>query len=706
MTENEKAIINSDRSTKYVRYEFPDLDIEDITAERIYQESLSLEESIFDGDELRFGMCNGSLFKTRVANSLDDIDNEKMNVYVHYTNEELGELDLEFGKYIVVNTERTSDRRWRDITATDYMSLFDVDVADWYINTMFIDVQAEYTLKQFREALFNYIGVQYEDVTLCNDDFTVKKTISPQSLIGRELLEMICELNGCFGHFDWTGTLRFVTLQYDGSYETINTYKQDGCNYDDYDTPVYTSVLVKDEDGNEIAHYPRTIGNNKYVIENNIFLFGLNAFDTEVVANNLYDNIKYISYRRNTTNVYGRVYMPLGQRYLVRTKTYVDTTEIDTSFYSFVLKRNIEGIQAMFSTLEATGERNQSEGRSLTSDINSLRNRTNVIQANIDSINNRTQMYLIYDNIDPYSIEDNETIIDIQFNTNKKAFVIFHTSVIFTLETNSSEIENIMNFYDGDVSFQFYINDEPVIDYVPKVTYQDGTYTIHLDYSYYNQITDETQDQTFRVVCTVADCVVTIPTYRIHGYLTADGLYLGSGWDGRINVLDEIEYFTLNLPINMTDSVEITTRNEVFNVINQNVNMLSFNNIIPRVQDTIGDILGMVYSTIVNISLLTYTATITNNTFMAGDVITPKMNGVSSVDVAYQGDVTFTVSFDNGTTWKSYVSGQWIEGTSMTVAEIESIPPSAWNNNAQIKATIADDGISNLKELIVEGGTI
>lgn len=705
MTYLEKQIVDAHSTFKQIKLVFPNDDIDDIENSQIYLDSLSIQESICDDSNLKFGKCNASLFKIRVADFLNDIDGLNMNVYITFINEDLGVVEnIPFGKYIVQSAERTSDRRWRDITAVDYMSKFDVDVSDWYINTMFINKDATYTLKAFREALCNYIGVEYEDVTLPNDETIIKKSISPTTLLARELLENICELNGCYGHFDWTGTLTFISLNINSTTETINRYPQDGCEYKDFDTRFISGVIADDENGDEIGHYPYETGTHPYAIENNSLLFGMSKFDAEWVCTRLYKANRYVNWRPSKVKVFSKIYMPLGQRILVRAKTYDGTTEVDTSFYTYVLKREIQGIQSMFSTIESP-EITENKSSGLTSEIKSIQNRLNVVKEDVNTLNSKIQYYILYDNEDPYFVDDNETIIEIPFKTFRKGYIIFHSSVIFNLETTDEEVENIMNFNDGDVLFQFVINDEPILGYVPKVTYQDGTYTIHLDYSYYNEIENETTEQTFKVVCTVSNCEVSIPTYRIHGYLTSDGLY-ASGWDGRIIAEDEFENIELDMTPSIRDTYDVTVRNENMRTYTQALSSISLDGIVPTITDSIGQLLGMIFSTIVNVNLLSYTATISDNTFVAGEIITPKIHNINSVSVISQGDVSFAVSFDSGTTWNEYANGQWVPGATMTKAEIESVPNSAWVGDAMIKAIIADDDISNLTQIVIEGGIL
>ena len=448
-TDNEKAIINSGSSFKEIRLEFPDHEIEDIENNQVYLDAMSLEESIFEGDVLKFGECNGSLFKIRVADFDEDIQNARMNVYVHYTNENLGEVDVPFGKYIVSSVERTSDRRWRDITATDYMSKFDVDIVDWYNSTLYPTSETTRTVKEIRTMLCSYIGVTqatsneydestydgvinyrghgidfsfrpeedfatylnldngkisvftrsgdswnwqynvyqlgFKDVSLINDDLIIGKTIETTSLKGRDLLKAICEINACFGHFDWNGVLKYITIEFDGLFpsdtlypsndlypragtdsgvdtEYILRYKQDGCKYADYDVQDIDSVAIMKEDGALAVH--AEIGQtytNRYNIVGNFLLYGFSTAELEDIAETILSKIGDCSYRPNTTTIYGGVYMEMGQDYVVNATTYVGTEVIDKKFYTYLLKRTITGIQTMYSTLEAMGEQYQPE---------------------------------------------------------------------------------------------------------------------------------------------------------------------------------------------------------------------------------------------------------------------------------------------------------------------------------------------------------
>ena len=397
-TDEQKAIINNERSIKYVRLEFPDHEINDIEAGQIYQESLELEESISEDENIVFGKCNGTLFKTRVADFTEDIEKAKMNVYVRFVNEDLGEVNVPFGKYIINQPpERTSDRRWRDITATDYMVLFDVDIAEWYNTVLYPSEETIRTVKYIREALCDFIGVDYENVTMINDNQLIGKSISPETLSGRDLLQNCCEINACFGHFDWNGVLRWIQLINNTSgtpeedIEYIDTFKNDGCKYEDYSVHEINSVAIIKEDGELAVTYEQIpVGQekNRYTITGNVLLYGLDQADLESIAESIYNKVSHLSYRPNETEVFSHVYMPLGQLYEVSSNVIVGTEYIDTSFRSYMLKRTIKGIQSMFQTLESSGDSIQPETQShdIMNTLSILRGKSAVYKRNIDAL--------------------------------------------------------------------------------------------------------------------------------------------------------------------------------------------------------------------------------------------------------------------------------------------------------------------------------
>ena len=385
MTENEKILINNERTTKQVTLVFPNHEINDIDNTQVYQESFDLEESLFDGESLTFGKCNASLFKIRVADFTEDIKDAEMDVYVTFTNPDtaITSLTVPFGKYTVQSVERTSDRRWRDITAVDFMSKFDADIADWYNTTLYPTSATTHTISEIRTALCQRIGVTQASVTLINDSLTISKAVEPSTLSARELLQYICEINGVFGHFDWSGTLQYISLEVThGLYpsvtlfpstnlfprratttsgvqnENVETFRE--CDYEDYDVERIDSVAIVKEDGNVGVYYNiNPTYKNRYNVVGNILLYEFDTTQLQTIAQTICNKISDCAFRPNKTVMYSGIYMPLGQPYSVNSRLVNEDNVINNTFNSVLLKRTISGIQAMFSTLEAVSSQYQ-----------------------------------------------------------------------------------------------------------------------------------------------------------------------------------------------------------------------------------------------------------------------------------------------------------------------------------------------------------
>lgn len=351
-TDEQKELMNHDDTEKQVTLAFGS-PIGSIGNDKIYMESMSLEESLYDEDEIVLGKCNSALFTVKVADFSENIKGRNMSVSVALTNETLdASMTYKVGEFIVQSVERTSDRRWKIIRAVDYMSKFDKDITNWYNNTLFPNDSMTRTVNTIVQMLCTYIGVSYNsNTTLINGTITVSKGIEAEVLTGREFLEMICEFNNVYGHFDENGVLQFIKLQNAQTPESISTYKS--CDYEDYSVLPITMVTVLDEEGKfrvgAAVGGPGIVTNNIYII-NNYLMFGVSDADANTAITNIVNETRYISFRPNTTVANGLMYMGLGTQYEVETSN--DTVQ------SFVLKRSINGIQAMQSTLESHGTSN------------------------------------------------------------------------------------------------------------------------------------------------------------------------------------------------------------------------------------------------------------------------------------------------------------------------------------------------------------
>lgn len=95
-TDEQKLLINNDSTQKQLHITFPNnTDIVEITNDRIYQEEMSLEESLIDQDNIQFGKCNGALFTVKVADFVDNIEGARIDVSITFSNSLRPGIDID-----------------------------------------------------------------------------------------------------------------------------------------------------------------------------------------------------------------------------------------------------------------------------------------------------------------------------------------------------------------------------------------------------------------------------------------------------------------------------------------------------------------------------------------------------------------------------------------------------------------------------------
>ena len=360
-----------------------------IPMEKICEDTLSLTENLSSGNNIIWGSCEAAKFVLTVADVEDEMTGREFTATLS-----IGDYKMAYGIYIVDSVTRLqADRRKRKITAYDRMIKFDADVSDWY-HAMYPTDDATHTVKELRDSLCEEIGVPQEQTALINDGLVVGKTISPESLCGRDVLKAICEINGVFGHFDRTGTLVYVSLQDTGLYpsDTLypgdNLYPQSGwaaaeeleyyrsITYEDYLIDGIDRVQVRQEEGDIGAVVGS--GGNAYVVEGNFLTYGLGSADLTKLAWSIYDTIAGKTYRPAKIVSYAMPWIEVGDG--------VRAITTDTEIATFVLTRTMSGIQAMMDTVEAKGTKTQGQEFGIQNEIIQLKGKTAVIVRSVDEV--------------------------------------------------------------------------------------------------------------------------------------------------------------------------------------------------------------------------------------------------------------------------------------------------------------------------------
>ena len=359
-----------------------------IPMEQICAETLSLTENLSSGSNIVWGSCEAAKFVVTVADVDEEIEGREFTATLS-----IGDYKMAYGIYVVDSVVKQADRRKRKITAYDRMIKFDVDVSDWY-HSMYPTDDTTHTIQELRDSLCEHIGVPQQQTVLINDEMVVGKTISPESLCGRDVLKAICEINGVFVHFDRTGILTYISLQDTGLYPSDTLYPEDDLypqsgwaaaeeleyyktiTYEDYLIDGIDRVQIRQEDGDIGAVVGS--GSNAYIVEGNFLAYGLGSADLTKLAWSIYDSIAGKTYRPAKIVSYAMPWIEVGDG--------LRAVTTDTEIATFVLTRTMSGIQAMMDTVEAKGTKTQGQNFGLRNEVIQLKGKTAVIVKQVDEV--------------------------------------------------------------------------------------------------------------------------------------------------------------------------------------------------------------------------------------------------------------------------------------------------------------------------------
>lgn len=189
-------------------------EFEDLTNEHIQSNSLSLHESLCNKAYFIFGGCisNQITFKCYhpqfVGTDETTYPSGKIEVYLECKGTEIkiftGEIAI---------GERDANSFVRTIVAYDYLyKLRNTDIAWWYKNNT-KDKQMVFTQKQFRDALFKYLGIEQVDVKLKYDSAYVPNTANSSEMNVDNILEDLCLQNNVFGWMNRDGKFEYKKLK-------------------------------------------------------------------------------------------------------------------------------------------------------------------------------------------------------------------------------------------------------------------------------------------------------------------------------------------------------------------------------------------------------------------------------------------------------------------------------------------------------------
>ena len=189
-------------------------EFEDLTNDNIQSNTLSLQESLCNKAYFIFGGCisNQITFKCYhpqfIGTDETTYPSGKIEVYLECKGTKIKIFTGE-----IATGERDANSFVRTIVAYDYLyKLRNTDIAWWYKNNT-KDKQMVFTQKQFRDALFKYLGIEQVDVKLKYDSAYVPNTANSSEMNVANILEDLCLQNNVFGWMNRDGKFEYKKLK-------------------------------------------------------------------------------------------------------------------------------------------------------------------------------------------------------------------------------------------------------------------------------------------------------------------------------------------------------------------------------------------------------------------------------------------------------------------------------------------------------------
>lgn len=376
---------------KILTISFPDLGLT-IPHSQIYGESMTLKESLLEKNSIEFVGCIASMFTIQVHGINDDLKGQKISVSIKTEGTE--EIPLFNG--IVDSAVKQSNKWYKKVTSYDELyTKGNIDVAAWYNGLTF-----PITLRELRDSLFEYVGLTQVARTLPNDSVTIEKKYEPKTLKALNVIKAVCQINGAFGIINRQGLFEYRILASEivtgnipypatilfpstGLFpanptvamsvaertaseieaETFSFYKK--VDYEEFVVKPVDKVTIRQSENDTGVTYGE--GTNNYIIQGNMFTYGLAEDVLTTIAGNIYQNVQGVSYHPFTSDNNGLPFVECGldavSYYMIDYSNEVSTASSDNSSIKnfYVFSRELKGIQNLRDSYGANGEEYQTE---------------------------------------------------------------------------------------------------------------------------------------------------------------------------------------------------------------------------------------------------------------------------------------------------------------------------------------------------------
>lgn len=682
---------------------FPDIQLE-LDNRYITLRSFDLSESICDSTNIEFVGCISTCFQIEIAEVFTDISGQYLEVSIDTDND--NEPIYLFHGY-VTDVEKQENSTRKKITCYDalYAKLSELNIALWYNSFTF-----PCTLKQFRQALFNYINLECVERDLPADRVIIDKRVyDTNDMNALDVIKQICQINCAFGIINRDGKFEFRQPDFLSNLEhqcacTLNTLKSIKRKTETY--PLYGVEVRDNVDDENYAIYPTLPSKDMclYIIEGNMFVNELRLSERQNLVRKLSDVQINSSYTPFNSTLAGLPYLEVGDRVAIKSLDYSTGEPVEVMTYTTILSRTLKGAPALSDMIEANGEENidviVTSGSTFTNKINS------------SNTTPRNMQYLNWQNVDAEYVivhNDSKQIINLQLFITRATHVCVDMQFILKIDTNETATDEDYTEQDCTVEVLYYLDGVLLDNDLPIETCVDGykmlrlRHDMNLDVGVYS----------WQVFIKSTGGTITIDKNRAQCYINADGL-VGSGiWDGNINVEDEFEPIDIGrLVHDFDDACNITFNIPKKSTCTDVVSFDWFSGIIPKFEDNlvVADSDMMMFNAHINTNMMTVSASLSddiysNGTIMISNVLTPKYFEITDNKFA-----TYLLSFDDGNTWMGYNTlyvDKWMPNYDMNSFEMMNIPESELSifDKVMVKITMSGS-YAKFTQLIVHGGKI
>lgn len=384
VSQNVKNAYLGTGKTKYIDLYFPELDLSILGGTgRMYSDSMRLSEKLVDSSSIEFVGCISSMFKIQVNDLKEDIKGKRITAKIHTEGTESEPVMLFNG--VVDSAMKQSNKRIKEIVAYDELyTKGNTDVSAWYKSLVF-----PITLKALRDSLFSHIGIEQIETSLPNDNIQIKKQYNPSSLQALSVIKAVCQINGAFGIINRANKFDYRILGTIGTDATASFYPgkdafpglsrsalgldnvqltdfpyYKSVDYEEYAVKPVDKITIRQSESDEGITYGS--GNNNYIIQGNMFTYGLSKDVLLQIAENIYPNVQGFSYHPFKSVNNGLPYLECGvdavSYQMIDWENTENSGDIIYEQHSFyILNRELSGIQALKDSYSAEGEEYQTE---------------------------------------------------------------------------------------------------------------------------------------------------------------------------------------------------------------------------------------------------------------------------------------------------------------------------------------------------------